>query len=99
MTQRLFDLSIGIVLGAATLALAGRTAAVRLPDYVKGPYWEPRDLWLGVFWNQEWLSSRFNQPKFRRTNVYVCVVPCFPVRLIWARLPRATAQPASEAER
>jgi hypothetical protein len=32
--------------------------------------WEPRDLWVGLYWDgtkDDW-------------RVYVCVVPCFPIR-------------------
>jgi hypothetical protein len=31
--------------------------------------WEPRDMWLGVFWG--------------KGSVYVVLVPCFPVRIRW----------------
>jgi hypothetical protein len=35
-------------------------------------YFEPRDIWLGVYWTRgpmdEW-------------DIYICLVPCFPVRI------------------
>lgn len=48
-----------------------------LPDGWKGPYWEPRDVWLGVYWNRE------RRGRMWRTDVYVCLVPCFPIRMTW----------------
>ena len=32
--------------------------------------WEPRDLWVGIYWNH----SKFE------TTVYICLIPCLPVR-------------------
>jgi hypothetical protein len=26
---------------------------MRWPDSWKGPYWEPRDMWIGVYWTDE----------------------------------------------
>lgn len=34
-------------------------------------YFEPRDLWVGVFWDRK------NTYLF----IYICIVPCFPIRL------------------
>lgn len=48
-----------------------------LPDEWKGPYWEPRDIWVGVYWNHERRSRMY------RFDVYVCLVPFFPIRLTW----------------
>jgi hypothetical protein len=48
----------------------------------KGPYFEPRDLWIGVYWRYERLSTIW------RLDVYVCLVPCFPVRMTWRGLAR-----------
>lgn len=40
---------------------------------------EPRDLWVGVFWDREPL------PIFGGSvvSVYVCFLPCIPIRLSW----------------
>ena len=34
---------------------------------------EPRDLWIGVFWDRLALL----------VNVYVCIVPMLPLRFVW----------------
>ena len=53
----------------------------------KGPYWEPRDIWLGIYWTVDIVrryspvQKRWNDA--RRMNLYVCVVPCFPIRIRW----------------
>lgn len=45
---------------------------MRLPEW-RGPYLDLRDAWVGVFIDRDmW-----------RTHVYVCLVPCFPIRLTW----------------
>ena len=36
--------------------------------------WEPRDLWVGVFWTHGAYNS---------FHIYICVVPCFPLHLWW----------------
>jgi hypothetical protein len=58
----------------------------RWPDSWKGPYWEPRDVWLGAYWTRErrWRESR-ERPFLEFVTVYVCLIPCFPVRLRWYR--------------
>lgn len=38
-------------------------------------YFEPRDCWMGLFWD-------------RRADglyVYVCLIPCVPLRIVWRR--------------
>lgn len=53
----------------------------------KGPYWEPRDAWVGFYWNVDKVkryserSRRWNDD--RRMNLYVCLVPCLPIRIRW----------------
>lgn len=38
---------------------------------------EPRDLWVGVYWNRdEYGSSNW---RTRRLRVYVCIVPMLPI--------------------
>jgi hypothetical protein len=41
--------------------------------------WEPRDIWLGVFWNR----VRAGDYADRFLLVYVCVIPCLPLALAW----------------
>lgn len=47
---------------------------------------EPRDLWVGVFWdnsNQNWYpdTNRLTQ----EWNIYICLIPMFPVKVMWNR--------------
>lgn len=39
-------------------------------------YFEPRDLWIGIYWNKE---KRIPYD----LDVYICIVPCLPIRLTW----------------
>lgn len=55
---------------------------MRLPDSWTGPYWEPRDAWVGVFWTHE-TRLREGREILRFLSVYICVLPCFPIRLRW----------------
>lgn len=55
--------------------------ALRLPTVAL--IFEPRDLWLGIYWNPveslmgNWIAL----------DVYVCVLPCLPILLTWG-VPR-----------
>jgi len=35
--------------------------------------WKPEDLWVGVFWRRSG----------RRTDVWVCLLPCLPIHIEW----------------
>lgn len=41
--------------------------------------WEPRDAWLGLFWN----VAQVNDDGDRALLVYVGLIPCLPLCLIW----------------
>ena len=56
---------------------------MRWPDYWKGPYWEPRDIWIGVYWDSTRDRLMGASVGVRRVHVYVCIAPCLPVRLTW----------------
>jgi hypothetical protein len=57
----------------------------RWPDSWIGPYWEPRDIWIGVYWTVAMGNGRFpgDEPEPESHDIYICVVPCFPIRLRW----------------
>lgn len=38
---------------------------------------EPRDLWVGVYWN----LAESIESTYKRLDVYVCIVPTLPLRL------------------
>lgn len=43
---------------------------------------EPRDLWVGIYWNRNhvvWGSV---------IEVYICLVPMLPIRFAWTRVNR-----------
>ncbi len=71
---------------------------MRWPDEWKGPYREPRDVWLGVFWDHD--EAKITRPDwsgvdyYERLTLYVCLLPCLPIRLRWLRpATRAAQQP------
>lgn len=42
--------------------------------------WEPRDLWLGLYWDVTRLGASFQAIK-----LYLCIVPCLPLRVHYKR--------------
>lgn len=34
--------------------------------------WEPRDIWIGVYWNTNGTKELF---------IYICLLPCLPLRI------------------
>jgi hypothetical protein len=53
---------------------------VNRPQWSLRLLWEPRDMWVGVYWTRDEVA-----PGVPLLTVYVCVVPCLPIRLcaIW----------------
>lgn len=37
---------------------------------------EPRDLWIGVYWN----ATRSIEGPYHRLDIYICVIPTLPIR-------------------
>lgn len=44
---------------------------------------EPRDLWVGVYWDREDIGSA-NGLFGCDWRVYICVVPMLPIRISWS---------------
>lgn len=45
---------------------------------------EPRDLWVGVFWDIEEFSwphapSKEYSGGYKILKIYICIIPCFPI--------------------
>jgi hypothetical protein len=38
---------------------------------------EPRDIWIGCYWN----LAKSVESKYRRLDVYICVLPMLPIHL------------------
>ena len=53
--------------------------------------WEPRDAWVGVFWNRASADAprtsdqTFSGQRDRFLLVDVCLVPCLPLAVAWRR--------------
>jgi len=41
--------------------------------------WEPRDIWIGVFWNRTSGERLLNDYLL----IYVCIIPCLPIAIAW----------------
>lgn len=40
--------------------------------------YEPRDLWVGIFWDRAGRTTTLETDR-QHYRVYVCLVPCFPI--------------------
>lgn len=45
--------------------------------------WEPRDIWLGVFWNRTQVGDYGDEFLL----VYVSLIPCLPLCICWGIYP------------
>jgi hypothetical protein len=52
---------------------------------------DPHDLWIGVFWKRDGPRPERGMPS-PYWHVYVCIVPCLPIHILW----RAKEKPADE---
>ncbi len=43
---------------------------------------EPRDLWVGVFWDRDAVPTPYG-PLYTNYRVYVCIVPMFAIKVSW----------------
>lgn len=48
---------------------------------------EPRDLWIGVFWEGK---SKFTAVGIHMFRVFICLIPCFPIVIAKQRHLNAT---------
>lgn len=46
---------------------------------------EPRDLWVGAYWDFQPYTYNPDQTEHWVFDLYVCVIPCLPLHLRWAR--------------
>lgn len=47
------------------------------------PHFDKRDIWIGAYWNVE--DSGDPNDAIKEYSVYICLIPCFPIRLLWFR--------------
>jgi hypothetical protein len=65
--------------------------------------WEPRDLWVGMFWNHAHADAprtsdqTFSGQRDRFLLVYVSLVPCLPLALAWRTTSPAPKPGAPES--
>lgn len=48
--------------------------------------WEPRDLWIGVYWDRPRPLDMGYGFMLRCLHIYVCLVPCLPVKITLTRV-------------
>ena len=47
----------------------------------RGVVWEPRDIWIGIYWTRHDKSS---PPGWDPTHtIYVCIIPLLPIVIDW----------------
>jgi len=45
---------------------------------------EPRDLWIGVYWTPTSRTTTLNTDR-QHYRIYICLVPCFPIVFEFSR--------------
>lgn len=43
---------------------------------------EPRDLWIGAYWNYKNDGWKFGKWQLS-FDLYICILPCFPIHMHW----------------
>ena len=41
-----------------------------------------QDCWVGVFWRHGYAKTHYGTWQLFRTDIWICVVPCFPLHVI-----------------
>lgn len=41
--------------------------------------WEPRDLWVGVYWTNDRIMGDQGQHLENKRRIYICLLPCLPI--------------------
>lgn len=49
---------------------------------------EPRDLWVGIYWNWDEAYGLDDDDSgfygvIALLHIYICIIPCFPIHLKW----------------
>lgn len=57
----------------------------RDPKFVAGVKFEPRDTWVGVYWDFQPYIWDPDQTYHWVFDLYICVIPCLPLHLSWRR--------------
>lgn len=48
---------------------------------------EPRDLWVGVYWDYSPKSDPDDFYDYATLDIYICIVPMLPIKLSWGQSP------------
>lgn len=55
------------------------------PRFAVNVTFEPRDLWVGAYWDFYPYIWNPDQSEHWVFDLYVCLIPCLPLHLRWAR--------------
>lgn len=47
---------------------------------------EKKDIWIGVYWNCGYYLSNINTQKTQWIEIYICLIPFFPIKLFFQRM-------------
>lgn len=49
--------------------------------------WKVEDMWIGLYWRVgRWAVEGDPARQVRKIDVWICILPCLPIHLIWADL-------------